>query len=41
MDGVLVHEDRAMSGWYPDPSGMAQLRFFDGSAWTDQVTPPA
>ena len=27
-------------GWYPDPSGQPdQLRYWDGSAWTPQVTP--
>jgi hypothetical protein len=26
-------------GWYPCPSGAAQLRYFDGSSWTDQVRP--
>ena len=24
-------------GWYPDPRGHAQLRWWDGSAWTDNV----
>ena len=23
--------------WYPDPSGVAQLRYWDGAAWTDQT----
>jgi hypothetical protein len=23
--------------WYPDPSGAAQLRYWDGAAWTDQT----
>lgn len=27
-------------GWYPDPSGAAnQLRWWDGSQWTDQTAP--
>lgn len=25
--------------WYPDPSAPAQLRFWDGSAWTTHVKP--
>src|SRR3954447_3380540 len=24
--------------WYPDPMGRAEYRWFDGSAWTDQVS---
>ena len=23
--------------WYPDPSGVDQLRYWDGTAWTDHV----
>ena len=26
-------------GWYPCPSGAAQLRYFDGSSWTDETRP--
>jgi hypothetical protein len=26
------------AGWYPDPSGAAELRWFDGSVWTDHVS---
>ncbi len=25
-------------GWYPDPSGQGQFRYWDGHAWTSQVT---
>jgi Protein of unknown function (DUF2510) len=25
-------------GWYPDPNGAHQLRYFDGSAWTEHVS---
>ena len=24
-------------GWYPDPTGVAELRWYDGSIWTDSV----
>lgn len=24
-------------GWYPDPSGRWQVRWWDGTAWTDRV----
>ncbi len=24
-------------GWYADPSGRSEFRWFDGSRWTDQV----
>jgi len=26
-------------GWYADPSGANQLRWWDGHAWTDYVEP--
>ena len=30
------------AGWYPDPSGAAGQRYWDGLAWTDvRVSPPA
>ena len=30
----------APPGWYPDPSGVPGLRYFDGSAWTGHQAPP-
>jgi hypothetical protein len=27
------------AGWYPDPSGAPQSRYWDGESWTDQVGP--
>ena len=29
------------AGWYPDPSGAAQQRWWDGTKWTEQVSAPA
>jgi hypothetical protein len=29
----------APAGWYPDPSGAAALRWWDGSAWTAEEHP--
>ena len=26
-------------GWYPDPSGAARQRYFDGNDWIDEYTP--
>ena len=26
------------AGWFPDPFGQHQLRFFDGETWTNHVT---
>lgn len=26
------------AGWYPDPSGRYELRYWDGSAWTEHVS---
>lgn len=27
------------AGWYPDPAGSGQQRYFDGSVWTDRYAP--
>lgn len=26
------------AGWYKDPTGLPQFRFWNGRAWTNQVT---
>ncbi|MEI8080817.1 MAG: DUF2510 domain-containing protein [Actinomycetes bacterium] len=38
--GLLSARDRqrvARDGWFPDPSGRHQLRFFDGTGWRADV----
>ena len=40
QDGQSAPLETATPGpanWYPDPSGAAQLRYWDGAAWTDQT----
>jgi hypothetical protein len=32
--------DAPRSGWYPDPTGSARLRWWDGTDWTDTFRPP-
>jgi Protein of unknown function (DUF2510) len=27
-------------GWYPDPTGLPMLRWWTGSAWTEQLEAP-
>lgn len=28
-----------MAGWYPDPDNNSQLRYWDGTTWTDDISP--
>jgi hypothetical protein len=30
---------QAPAGWHPDPGGAAQWRYWDGTAWTEHVSP--
>ena len=32
-------ESKPKADWYPDPGDPSQLRFWDGSAWTDNTSP--
>jgi hypothetical protein len=38
---VSEPEPQPQPGWYPDPAGSADLRWWDGAAWTDDVHPGA
>ena len=29
----------SQAGWYPDPGGTPQVRYFDGAAWSEDVRP--
>src|SRR6185437_8645522 len=31
----------ATIGWYPDPYGTSELRYWDGTTWTEYVSPVA
>ena len=31
-------ESTVPAGWYADPSGRYELRYWDGSAWTEHVS---
>ena len=31
-------ESTVPAGWYADPSGRFELRYWDGSAWTEHVS---
>lgn len=35
--GVGPVEPTPMAGWYPDPSGRHELRYWDGKGWTAHV----
>jgi hypothetical protein len=36
-DDVGPVEPAPMAGWYPDPSGRHELRYWDGKGWTSHV----
>ena len=38
-DGSSARRQGMREGWYPCPSGQPQLRYWTGSAWTEQVRP--
>jgi hypothetical protein len=44
MDAVIMQDGKAgdvgeqARGWFPDPSGRFELRWWDGRGWTDWVT---
>lgn len=39
--GGLVIDTNAPNGWYPDPTGAAQQRYWDGEQWTAAIAAPA
>lgn len=36
-----VTDERPEPGWYPDPAGTADLRWWDGESWTDDLHTPS
>ena len=32
-----MDDSRPQAGWYPDPTGRHQHRYFDGREWTNHV----
>jgi len=35
---IFAPQPRPPAGWYPDPAGTSTQRYWDGAAWTDQVS---
>lgn len=35
----MSNPNQPVPGWYPDPHGPSQLRYWNGEAWTESVTP--
>ena len=35
----LIERGTAIAGWYPDQSGVEQLRWWDGQQWSSEVRP--
>lgn len=38
-EGGEAVTDNVPAGWYPDPEGSAQQRYWDGNAWTESYAP--
>lgn len=38
IDRVRTVERTAEAGWYPDPIGAHELRYFDGASWTNSIS---
>lgn len=34
---LVLDSAMAPAGWYPDPAGTDQLRWWNGSAWTEHL----
>jgi hypothetical protein len=37
----MTDVNNPVPGWYPDPQGSGQQRWWDGTTWTSQYQPPA
>ncbi len=37
-DAAPAAESAVPAGWYADPSGRFELRYWDGAAWTEHVS---
>jgi hypothetical protein len=40
QDGGSMSDSTGQGGWYPDPANGSQLRYWDGTAWTEHVHDP-
>lgn len=38
---MMDSETSRQAGWFPDPAGSGELRFFDGYGWTNVTRPPS
>jgi hypothetical protein len=41
LEGSAAEGTAAAAGWHPDPTVPGQLRYWDGSRWTEHTHPAA